>query len=135
MFTSYILDKDALALLWKLFGGDISMIPAGISTDMSVADLPQTTKRLEELGLLHISGGRADVERTISFLVKSMIMASEVEFESEDVIFHCDKLIIVAVSDMYSAEKCKLIPMKDKAMLEQYLAEKTDVSDDEENDK
>lgn len=131
MFTSYILDKDALAWLWQLCGGDVSAIPSVISTDITLMSELQVTEKLKKVGFLHISGKRVDVERTIGFLITSMIQANEVIIDDDKVIFHCEKLIIAAESDRLSNRKCKLIPIKDKVMLAEYLAEKSDSEDDE----
>lgn len=126
MFTAYVIDKDGLALLWKLCGGDTEKIPGEISAE--IADIFKVQERLEELGLLHISGEQADVERTMGFLVTSMINADKVISEKKKIIFYREKLIIAAEEDKLSKRKCKLTPIKDEKALAEFLAETEDGS-------
>lgn len=135
MFTSYILDKDALALLWKLCGGSISAIPDKIRTDMTFADASEILQRLERLGVIHISNKRADIERTVGFLITSMVNSKEVKCYGNKVVFKCERLFIIAETDRLSKRKCRIIPAKDKTMLEEYLAENTDSACNEEDER
>lgn len=135
MAVSYILDKKALSFLWVNCGGNEDDIPLPLYEKNEPTDFPKITERLKKLGLLHTLGKRIDVERTIGFLIESMIAAEKVDLIGKMVIFCCKKLVIAAGEDRFSDKKCRLVPMKNNEELEKYLAEQNeDISYEEDSD-
>lgn len=135
MAVSYILDKKALSFLWVNCGGNEDDIPLPLYEKNEPTDFLKITERLKKLGLLHTFGERMDVERTIGFLIESMIGAEQVDLIGKMVIFCCKKLVIAAEEDKFADKKCRLVPMKNNEELEKYLAEQNeDISYEEDID-
>lgn len=135
MAVSYILDKKALSFLWVKCGGNEDDIPQPLYEKNEPTDFLKITERLKKLGLLHTFGEKMDVERTIGFLIESMIGAEQVDLIGKMVVFRCKKLVIAAEEDRFSDKKCRLVPMKNNEELEKYLAEQNeDISYEEDSD-
>lgn len=125
MFTSYIMDKTGFTILCMLLGGKDVKIPEQFYDAVNEKNYENILKRLSDVGYIYISDSHTDVERTIHFLISSILDAKNVSIENNGkrCVFQCDKLIIIIEEDRLSPKKCKLVPIKDNEMLAQYYRE------------
>lgn len=125
MFTSYIMDKTGFTILCMLLGGKDVKIPEQFYDTVDEKNYENVLKKLSDVGYIYISDSHTDVERTIHFLISSILGAKNVSIENNGkrCVFQCDKLIIIIEEDRLSPKKCKLVPIKDNEMLAQYYRE------------
>ncbi len=125
MFTSYIMDKAGFTILCMLLGGKDIKIPKQFYDTINEDNYKKVLKKLSDVGYIYIFDSHTDVERTIHFLISSVLGAQDVSIENNGkrCVFQCEKLIIIIEEDRLSPKKCKLIPIKDNEMLEQYHSE------------
>ena len=107
------MDKAGFTILCMLLGGKDIKIPKQFYDTINEDNYKKVLKKL------------SDVERTIHFLISSVLGAQDVSIENNGkrCVFQCEKLIIIIEEDRLSPKKCKLIPIKDNEMLEQYHSE------------
>ena len=134
MFTSYLIDKTGFTLLCALVGGENVIVPGQLCETVDDNNYNEVLKRLSDIGYIYHSGKRVDIERTIDFLISNIVGAQEVNAEPEEkrVIFRCSKLIIVVEEDRLSPRKCRIVPIKDEEMLEEYFSEYSGAGNNEE---
>lgn len=134
MFTAYIIDKLGFTLLWELLGGQYENIPDIMREEVTEENYEAAVKKLSDVGYAHYSEGKISIERTIEFLVSSILHAREVSRENngKHYVFRCEKLIIIAESDRFSAKKIKLVPVQNEKMLAEYIREAEE--DESDND-
>lgn len=125
MFTSYIMDKAGFTILCMLLGGKDVKIPEQFYDSINEDNYEKVLKKLSDVGYIYIFDSRTDVERTIHFLISNVLGAKDVSIENNGkrCVFQCEKLIIILEEDRLSPKKCKLIPIRDNEMLEQYYSE------------
>lgn len=123
--TAYLIDKAGFTILCRLIGGKNANIPERFYVETNENDYRSALKSLEDVGYIYISENHVDIERTIYFLISSILSAESCNIENsgERYVFQCDKLIIIIEGDRLSAKKCRIIPIKDKEMLAQYYSE------------
>lgn len=125
MFTAYITDKAGFALLCRLMGGDTAHIPNRLLDEVTESNYQSVLKRLCDVGYAHEAGSHIDIEKTMNFLVSSVLDADNVTEENggKRVVFRCKRLIVIIEEDRLSPKKCRIIPIKDEAMLGEYYNE------------
>lgn len=125
MFTAYLTDKAGFALLCRIIGGDIAHIPDKLLEEVNESNYQSVLKRLCDVGYAHASGSRIDIEKTMDFLVSSVLDADNVTEENNGkrVIFRYKRLIVIIEEDRLSPKKCRIIPIKDEEMLIEYYNE------------
>lgn len=125
MFTSYIIDKAGFTLLCMLIGGRAAGIPQQLYEAVDDDNYEAVLKRLSDIGYIHIAPDRVDIERTINFLISEILGAGNADVLSggKRLVFHCSKLIIIAEEDRLSPKKCRIVPIRDEAMLAEYFSE------------
>lgn len=125
--TSYILDRSCFTLLCVLVGGnrDNISIPKAFYEDITEESYNYAIKKLSDIGYIHVTGERIDMERTIHFLISKIISTPEENAEriGRSYVFRCDNIIIVMENDRLSAKKCRIVPIKDEEMLNEYFSE------------
>jgi len=110
-------------LLYDMLGGNSGLLPGEIFGNAETSDPISILKKLEKVGYIHLSEDGIDIERTVRFLISSLVGAEIPEVSGGRAVFQCEKLIIAAERDRLSAGKLKLAPLKDVEMLEEYLRE------------
>lgn len=123
MNSAFILDRKAFVYLWGLCGGNALEIPDELRMEISEKDISEITDNLCSLGLLYLSGKTANVERTVGFLIKSMINAKKKEKIGSRNVFFCEKLIILLEFDSYSEKKYRIIPLQNESALNDFFEE------------
>lgn len=128
MFTSYIIDKKGFTILCMLIGGKAVKIPERFYDTVDENNYESVLKKLSDVGYAYISDSHTDIERTMHFLISSVLGAENVSIENDGkrYIFQCEKLIIIIEEDRLSPKKCKIIPIKDNEMLMKYYSELSD---------
>lgn len=128
MFTAYIIDKAGFSLLCRLTGRDTAHIPERLLEDIDGDNAANALKKLCDVGYAHVSGEHIDIEKTMDFLVSSVLDTDDVTEENKGkrVIFRCKKLIIIVEEDRLSKKKCRIVPIKDEEMLKEYYEENSE---------
>ncbi len=134
MLTSYIIDKECFCFLYELLGGKKENIPDRFIVKESPNTYDNAVNILEKQGYIHFSNKKIDVERTIHFLITSIIKAEKFSSaqNGRSYIFDCGNLYIVVEEDRLSSKKCKIIPIKDNDMLNEYNTDNSPVYYEEE---
>ena len=130
--TAYIIDRSGFALIWELIGGKISDIPEEMRGALTEENYDEELKKLSDVGYVHDSNGIVNIERTIGFLIRSILGGEYNVYDDNKKrrIFYCKKLIIVSENDRYSAKKIRLVPLQNEKMLEEYLLEEQEDESD-----
>lgn len=123
MNSAFILDRKAFVYLWELCGGNALEIPDELRVEISEKDILKITDNLCSLGLLYLSGETANVERTVGFIIKSMINAKKKEKIGGRNVFFGEKLIILLEFDSYSEKKYRIIPLQNELALNDFFEE------------
>lgn len=123
MNLAFILDRKAFVYLWGLCGGNSLDIPDELRVEISEKDISVIKGNLCSLGLIYISEETANVERTVGFLINSMINANKTEKIGNRNVFFCEKLIILLENDSYSEKKYRIIPLQNESALNDFFEE------------
>lgn len=124
--TAYIFDKRGLTLLCGIVCGEKAWLPQNMIGDLSGDNYMDTAIKLEKAGYLRLhENGEVSVERTAAFLAKCICGTDDIKQENggQRYIYRCEKLIVVLEADRLSDLKCRIVPLRNEAELEQYLSE------------
>lgn len=123
--TAYLIDKGGFEFLWQMLGGKARKIPVKLIAGAD-DNKEEILKKLSDVGYIYIRDNKIDVERTIAFLIGSMIECTDVQSNENRSIFRCERLIIAAENDRHSPKKMRLIPFRSEKDLEKYIEEENE---------